>query len=217
MNSKFEMMCVIVNHGHGSKVVNMAKKYGVVGGKIMHGTGTANSRILDYLGLSDIRKEVVLMFAFPEVAAAALEGLSKELKLEKPNHGIAFSVPVMQIIGSAKLKLAESNTQIEGEDTMYQMIMVIVDKGRAEDVIDAATAAGSKGGTIINARGAGVHETSKVFAMEIEPEKEIVMILSEQETVEAIVNSIREKLNIDAPGNGIISIQPVTRTYGLYK
>ena len=32
------MMCVIVNHGHGSKVVNMAKKYGVVGGKIMHGT-----------------------------------------------------------------------------------------------------------------------------------------------------------------------------------
>ena len=94
--------------------------------------------------------------------------------------------------------------------------MVIVDKGRAEDVIDAACRR-FKGRTIINARGAGVHETSKVFAMEIEPEKEIVMILSEQETVEAIVNSIREKLNIDAPGKGIISIQPVTRTYGLYK
>ena len=125
------------------------------------------------------------MFIF-EVAAAALEGLSKELKLEKPNMA-KFSVPVMQIIGSAKLKLAESN-QIEGEDTMYQMIMVIVDKW-AEDVIDAATAAGSKGGTIINARGAGVHETSKVFAMEIEPE--IVMILSEQKR-EAIVNSIRK-------------------------
>ena len=76
MNSKFEMMCVIVNHGHGSKVVNMAKKYGVVGGKIMHGTGTANSRILDYLGLSDIRKEVVLMFAFRS-RRTALEGLSK--------------------------------------------------------------------------------------------------------------------------------------------
>lgn len=77
--------------------------------------------------------------------------------------------------------------------------------------------AGSKGGTIINARGSGIHETSKIFSMAIEPEKEIVLILSEEESTEGIVASIRKKLKIDEPGNGIIFIQEVSKTYGLYK
>ena len=84
-------------------------------------------------------------------------------------------------------------------------------------MIDAATEAGAKGGTIINARGSGIHETSKVFSMEIEPEKEIVLILSRTESTDAIAAAIRDKLKIDEPGNGIIFIQDVNRTYGLYE
>ena len=99
---------------------------------------------------------------------------------------------------------------------MYHAITTIVDRGKAEDVIDAATKAGSKGGTIINARGSGIHETSKLFSMDIEPEKEIVIILSEVESTE---NRIFDKkpLKIDEPGNGIIFIQDVNKTYGIYR
>ena len=105
-----------------------------------------------------------------------------------------------------------------GEDiTMYQVITSIVDKGKAEDVIEAASKAGSKGGTIVNGRGSGIHETSKLFSMDIEPEKEIVIILSEISMTEAIVASIRETLNVDVPGKGIIYIQDTNKTYGIYK
>ena len=45
-------------------------------------------------------------------------------------------------------------------------------------MIDAATAAGSKGGTVINAR-SGIHEEQTLF-MDIEPEKEIVLIISDK-------------------------------------
>ena len=83
--------------------------------------------------------------------------------------------------------------------------------------MDAAKAAGSKGGTILNGRGSGVHETVKLFHMEIEPEKEIVLILSVKEAVENIVESIRKSLEIDKPGNGIIFIQEVSRAYGVYR
>ncbi len=100
---------------------------------------------------------------------------------------------------------------------MVHAITVIVDKGNAENVIDAAVRAGSTGGTIMNARGSGIHETSKVFSMDIEPEKEIVLILSEKESTEAIVSSIRKELKLDEPGNGILYIQDVRKAYGLYK
>jgi nitrogen regulatory protein PII len=53
--------------------------------------------------------------------------------------------------------------------------------------------------------------------MEIEPEKEIVMILSKKDRSEAIVSSIRNKLKIDEPGKGIIFIQDVAKTYGLHE
>ena len=81
--------------------------------------------------------------------------------------------------------------------------------------MDAANEVGAKGGTIINARGSGIHETNKLFSMEIEPEKEMVMILSEKSVVDSIVSSIRKKLDIDKPGKGIIFVQEVSRAYGL--
>ncbi|NMB96835.1 MAG: P-II family nitrogen regulator, partial [Clostridiaceae bacterium] len=150
-----------------------------------------------------------------------LEELNKELKLEKPNHGIAFSIPVKSFIGLSNFKKHDVDYEIKEnrgvENIMYNVIFVIVDKGKAEDVIDAATKAGSTGGTIINARGSGIHETSMLFSMAIEPEKEVVMILSKTTLTEAIVESIRSELKIDDPGNGILFIQNVNKAYGLYE
>ena len=82
---------------------------------------------------------------------------------------------------------------------------------------EVATKAGAKGGTVINGRGSGIHETSKVFSMDIEPEKEIVLILSKAEMTESIVSSIAKEMQIDMPGNGIVYVQDVNRTYGLYE
>ena len=53
--------------------------------------------------------------------------------------------------------------------------------------------------------------------MSIEPEKEIVMMLVEDDTVEGVVDKIREKINIDEPGKGIVYVQNVNKTYGIYK
>ncbi len=99
---------------------------------------------------------------------------------------------------------------------MYKAIFTIVDRGKAEDVITAATCAGSRGGTIINARGSGIHETSKLFNMEISPEKEVVLILAKTEDVTKITDTIVEQLDINKPGNGIIFVQSVENAYGLY-
>lgn len=212
-----ELMSVIVNHGDGSKIIKMAKQLGLPGGTVLLARGTARNSIWDFLGLADIRKEVVLMVAEREMAYHALDEIALVMAFEKPNHGIAYSTTVCNIAGSKSCSF-DHIANHRGEDTMnYQAITVIVDKGKAEEVVDAAVKAGSKGATIINARGSGIHETSRLFAMDIEPEKEIVLILSQNEKVEDIVESIRQEMQIDVPGNGIIYVQPVNRTYGLVK
>lgn len=211
-----ELVSVIVNLGLGSKVIYRAKQEGILGGTILLCRGTVNNKILKFFGLTDVKKEMVLMAGETNTVYKALEKLDEEFKFEKPNHGIAFTTSISNISGTRNCKI--NNIKEKGVDNiMYQSITVIVDKGKGEDVIDAATKAGSKGGTIINSRGSGIHETSKLFAMEIEPEKEIVIILSRIEYVDKIVSSIKDEIKIDEPGMGIIYTQDINKTYGLYE
>ncbi|PXV86840.1 nitrogen regulatory protein P-II family [Lachnotalea glycerini] len=212
-----DLICVMIDFGMGSKIIKSAKHHGIMGATVTLGLGTVNNRIWDFIGLSEVKKEIIFMIARRKTAYIALEEMNKEFKFCKPNHGIAFTTCVGEVIGAKYIMDEMTEKERVEEQVMYQSITVIVDKGKGEEVIDAATKAGSKGGTIMNARGSGIHETSKLFAIEIEPEKEIVIILSEIEMTDAIVDSIREHLKIDEPGNGIIYIQKVNKTYGVYK
>lgn len=211
-----ELLCVIVNNGLGSKVLKTAKHNGITGGTIFLARGTVKNRILELLDMYDIRKEIVLMIAEKMTAFGVLEKLNHEMHFNKPNHGIAFSIDVSGIIGAICNKPV--NTIERGVDNaMYHAIFTIVDKGRAEEAVEAAVKAGARGGTVINARGSGIHETSKLFSMEIEPEKEIVLILSEERLTDSIVSAIKDSLRIEEPGNGIIFILDAGKTYGLYE
>ena len=212
----FELIYVIVNYGMGSKVLHKAKEYGIRSGTIIPGKGTVNNSLLNFFSLYDERKEIVLMGTDIKTAEHVLIELNRTFQFEKSHHGIVFTIGSCDIVGT-KYKPEATQEERGVNKSMYKIIFTIVNRGRAEDVIEAATAAGSKGGTIITARGSGIHETSKLFYMEIEPEKEMVLILSKQDVTDAIVSSIREKLELDKPGNGIIFIQDVSRAYGFYE
>jgi len=214
----FELIYVVVNYGMGSKVLHKAKEYGVRGGTVFLGKGTVNNSFFNLLlSLYDERKEIVLLGTDKKTADYALVELNKEFQFQKPNHGIVFTTSTCSILGSRCYRDEDIELERGVKKSMYQLIITIVNRGKAEDVIIAANEAGSKGGTILNARGSGINETTKLFNMEIEPEKELVMILSKEDVTEAIVCSIRDKLELDKPGNGIIFIQDVNRAYGIFE
>lgn len=214
-----ELICLIVNFGIGSKAIKIAKKNKVSGGTVFLGRGTIKNRILEYLELNSTKKEIVLMIAEKTTAYETLEKLNKELAFSKPNHGIAITISVTDLLGSKSCRHQDkqNNQEQRGEEnTMYQAVFTIIDRGDAQNVIDAANKGGARGGTIINARGSGIHETKTLFSMAIEPEKEIVMIICKNDLTDSIVSSIREHIHIDEPGKGIIFILNVNKTYGLY-
>ena len=212
--SGFSLICCVVNMGDASKVYRIARKYGVRGETTSIGRGTVSNPLMNFLAINEERKEIITMIVESELAAEAIKGISTEMKFEKPHHGIAFSYSVSEFIGSKNTVSDSSIT--EGEKGMYKVIFVVVEKGKAEEVMEAAKKAGSRGGTIINARGAGVHEVQKFFSLEIEPEKEEVFIITKSDVKDKIVDSIREQLKIDEPGNGILYVLDVNEVYGLH-
>ena len=214
----YDLNVLILKYGMGSKAIALAKDSGLSGGTVLLGKGTVKNSFLKFFEFDEAAKEIVLILGNRELGCTFLERANEKFKLQKPNAGIAFSIEVSKIMG---IKCYKDDTrdccQIGGGAMVnYDSVFVIVDKGKGEDVVDAANEAGARGATIVNARGSGIHETSKIFAIEIEPEKEIVLILTKNDITEAVCNSINKKLALDKPGNGILFVQNVSKAYGIY-
>ncbi len=211
----FDLICFIVPFGLGSKVLKEAKKHGISGGTVLLGKGTYQKSWLQLLELGESRREILLMIAPSLIVDHAMFALDEKFKLHKPNHGIAFTTRITSFLGSGSYDYYENHQIGENHMDGYLAIFTIVDKGRGESVVEAASTAGSRGATIINARGSGIHETTKLFNMEIEPEKEIVLMVAKHEHVKDITEAICNILEISKPGNGIIFTQDVKDTYGI--
>ncbi|MBO6092719.1 MAG: P-II family nitrogen regulator [Oscillospiraceae bacterium] len=100
-------------------------------------------------------------------------------------------------------------------DKTYELIFCIVNTGFSGTVMDAARSAGATGGTILRGRGSAGKEAEDFFHIQIEPEKEIVMILVPVEIKDNIMTSIYKEAGLASAGQGIIFSLPVTRTAGL--
>lgn len=210
-----EMLVVIVEHNKASKVLHLADEKGVTASVAMLGRGTASRTIFDYLGLNDKKKAVLMLFGKTEEITDLADYLVEKLEMDKPNHGIAYIESAFNVFGTEDN--ANGSENIKRGENMYNAIYTIVEKGNADDVIKAAEKAGSRGGTVMHARGSGSEEARKVFNMLIEPEKEIVLIISEEAKTKDIVESIRKETGIEEQGKGIIFVTRVVNTYGLMK
>lgn len=210
-----EMLVVIVEHNKASKVLHLADEKGITASVAMLGRGTASRTIFDYLGLNDKKKAVLMLFGKTEEIMDLADYLVEKLEMDKPNHGIAYIESAFNVFGTEDN--ANGSENIKRGENMYNAIYTIVEKGNADDVIEAAQKAGSRGGTVIHARGSGSEEARKVFNMLIEPEKEIVLIISEEAKTKDIVESIRKETQIEEEGKGIIFVTNVEATYGLAK
>jgi Nitrogen regulatory protein PII len=214
--AEFALICCVVNIGDSSKVLKFARKYGIKEGIVSIGKGTLNSRLLTFLKINEIRKEIVSMIVEGESAFETIKGISEDMAFEKPHHGIAFMHSVSGL-SDDKHNFEENTKKTEVKNCMYSAIYIIVERGKAEDVIEVANNAGSRGGTIVNARSAGSHETQKLFSLEIEPEKEKIIIIAKTELKDNIITAVKNHLNLDEPDNCTIFVLDVNEVYGLHQ
>lgn len=101
------------------------------------------------------------------------------------------------------------------EGIEFDLIVSIVEKGRACEVVAASKKAGAEGGTILSGRGSGIHDNKKVFGIILEPEKELVLTLVDRSIASQTMQAISSALNLDQPGNGITFLLKVEETAGI--
>lgn len=208
------MLLSIVKDGLASKFLKESRSVGATGGTIIKAEGTICNNLLNLLGLRDIDREVLITLVSSEKEQDIHGHLKKVMKLDKRGNGIVFSVKTTSCCGNKFLKADFE----EGEKNMpgYQLMVTIVDRELGDTVVEAARSVGATGATILHGRGVGHHETGSIFNIQIEPEKEIVLMVVENEDADRITSVINDKMNIKEPGKGLLFTLDVNKATGLF-
>lgn len=98
----------------------------------------------------------------------------------------------------------------------YVAIFVIVERGKADHVVDEAKKAGAFGATVFYGRGTGEKEFKKFFNLNVESSKEIIIILTPANEKGPIKEALVRAGKLDDPGTGILFTVPVGDLVGLH-
>ena len=94
------MIVCIVNTGYSDIVMNAAREYGAKGGTVFNARGTANQEAERFFKITiQPEKEVVLILVPAALKEDILHALYKQVGLNTPGQGIAFSMPVDATVG----------------------------------------------------------------------------------------------------------------------
>ncbi|MBT4161445.1 MAG: P-II family nitrogen regulator [Gammaproteobacteria bacterium] len=90
--------------------------------------------------------------------------------------------------------------------TDVSMITCVVQRGKAEGVVQAAQDAGAQGATIYYGQGSGVRERLGLLGLAVDVEKEIITILCGDDQLDRIFEKMYFAAELDLPGGGIIYV-----------
>ncbi len=95
-----EVIFCIVNAGFSEAAMDAAKKQGARGGTVIGARGTASSEAEKLFNITiEPNKEIVMIIAPSKIKDDILHALYREVGLNTPGQGIAFSLPVDNVVG----------------------------------------------------------------------------------------------------------------------
>ncbi len=97
----------------------------------------------------------------------------------------------------------------------YEAIVVIVERGKANATVKKASEAGARGATIAYGRGSGEHLFPFFRSMQIEPSKEIILIITTKEKLDPLFKVVAEAARVNEPGKGIAFTVPIRNLCGV--
>ena len=102
---QFQVIMCILNAGFSEAAMDAARKVGARGGTIMHGRGTASKEAEKIFNITiQPEKEIVMILVPSDIKDAILKGLYHVIGLDTQAQGIAFTMPVDDVVGIGSSK-----------------------------------------------------------------------------------------------------------------
>ena len=207
--SKMKLIVSFIERGQGNDLAKFYAEYNVSCNFRSVGMGTASSDLLDVLGIGSSEKDVIFSLASAVNAERLMSRLSDNLRNIR-EKGIVFSMPLTGLNNVVATVLErQGDAENRGGNNMdanaaNSLILVMVNQGNTDAVMNTARAAGARGGTIIRSRFTGLPELDGMYESMQEGEKEIIAMVVPTTQRNTIMETINKKHGLKTEAGAVI-------------
>ena len=215
-----ELYCVIAitDHERGEAMNTLYRAAGLRGILSIPGRGTATSEHLAIYGLDATEKYVISGVGNGDEAEGLIKSAKRKLFIDIPGNGVMLTVPLKSVAGGKTLAYLTDEQKLGGAPRMDfepELIIVILNEGYSDFVMDAARAAGAGGGTVLHAKGTGGTRGERFFSVSLADEKDMIYIIAHKDEKAAIMCSINEQAGPGSRAGAICFSLPISSVAGL--
>ena len=221
--ARTKLLLGIVNRRDELKLKEVMDDCSVALSYSFNGMGTARSQLLDYLGIGETEKTIVLSVIPETDEERIMRNLRRELSLYLAGRGISFTIPLTGIskivadgiTGAATNKITDWGKIMKSSDRKFDLVVVAVAANFVDAALDAARSAGAAGGTIIRAQSMKNDKAQQFIGITLVQEQEILLVLTKKENTEPIMEALSASVGAKTEAGGVIFSVPVDRTAGI--
>ena len=203
----------IVERGQGKALTRFFEAQGLTCHFQTVGHGTASSDLLDLLGIGSPERDILISLGEQGKVQKMMGLLEEEEEPEVRAKGILFSMPLTALNMLAAAVLMRDTQRQDGEEDAYMqnnrgeehsLILIVVNQGHTDEVMNTARTAGARGGTIIRSRWAGSEESDTFYGITLQAEKEIIAIVAGAERRKLIMETVNKRHGMNTPAGAMI-------------
>ncbi|MCM1194001.1 MAG: hypothetical protein NC123_11075 [Butyrivibrio sp.] len=206
----------IIERGRAKAYIEMLDRRSIGFHMQCVGQGTASSEMMDILGLGSSDKDIVVSYAPRRQVAALAAELTKDLSSGMGYNGLMMllSTSAINYVAAELLLLQAANAEKGGEESgmkseyHHSLILITVNQGYTDGVMQTAKKAGATGGTVIRARLAGAEQ---IMALQAQEEKEIIAILASDSVRNQIMEEVNKEFGLRSEARGVVCAVPVDK------
>lgn len=220
MSKRPMILLSIVERDKGQKLINELKSLNIRVNFQCVGLGTAPTEMMDIFGLGTNDKDIVISLSSETAVKDMMANFGTLFESHSKYRGLMIILKVSaanRILAELLSRNIDKNVE-RGDGAMKNehhnnLILISVNDGYSDDVMQVARKAGATGGTVIKGRLADIEQFADIASGEIDGEREILFILAPLKTSEQIMQDVNERFGITSDANGVIVAIPTEKAY----
>ena len=185
---------------------------------VFHAHGTAVKSMRELLGIESTERRVVVSVANDEKTKSLIASERRHMHIGVPGHGIILSGPIKSVGGGKAVAFLNGENNMEKHAPVlsctYELIVVIASQGSTDLVMNAARAAGARGGTVLHGKGTGAKGDATFYNIAIAEEKEVILIVAASSEKAEIMRSILHSAGPGTKAGAIVFSLPISEVEG---
>ena len=220
-NGRIMLVFSIITRGKAKKYMENLNRNGMGFHIQTTAKGTAPSEMMDIFGLGTNDKDIVITLASEEIINSYVLNMTSGLGGSFEYGGLMICIRLSAInrLTAEFVARASRETDSTGgkkkvkSGQKNQLILVSVNQGYTDAVMETAKKAGAMGGTVLRARLADSGVMEQLGEDAVHEEREIITIFAQASDAAQIMEAVNREHGALSEANGMILALPVDKAY----